>query len=64
MTRRDYNKLAYALSKSRNVIPITLFSKLVLDVADELAEDNVRFNRDRFYLACTMGLDVNALRTL
>ena len=32
MTRRDYNKIAYALAKSRNDIPITLFGKLVLDV--------------------------------
>ena len=56
-----YNRLANAIAKSRNDIPIIQFGKLVLDIADVLQEDNPRFNRDRFYLACTMGLDEHSL---
>lgn len=47
MTRKDYRILA-------NAIKIAMDSKIdvALCIADALASDNPRFNREKFLLAC------------
>ena len=69
MTRKDYIRLAGALKWTRPSNPVCPFrnAALVLEyqtkiwrdtvvsVADALAEDNSRFDRNRFYQAAGLG---------
>lgn len=60
MTRKDYVRLASALAGNK-VRPIAGWENVhaqwcgdVLAIADALAADNPRFDRDRFYAACRL----------
>jgi len=58
MSRKDYRAIAAALRTNR-VEPIAGWENVhlqwrgdVLTIADVLAKDNPRFDRERFYAAC------------
>jgi len=63
MTRKDYVALAEAINKARRKVsggvPIGLVSDLAIEtvensIADDLASDNPRFDREWFLQACRM----------
>lgn len=64
MTKKDYELIAKTLNHAREYegnapddkkIIITLLDVLADDLSEELAEDNPRFDRNRFLKAC--GVD-------
>ncbi len=56
MTQKDYVRLAAALLASRPPYHLTAalaaWGETVRAIADTLAEDNPRFNREKFYASC------------
>jgi hypothetical protein len=58
MSRKHYKVLAEALrqTKPRPTAKVHMRQWIadVIAIADSLKEDNIRFNRDRFYTACEM----------
>lgn len=60
MTRKDYVKLAAALKEARASAGAAGAAQMqgvviaTILIADELAADNGRFDRDRFYVAAGM----------
>ena len=58
MTRKDYNRIAAAFAVAyetcrRNGVEATMgWAEAVHKVAQALAEDNARFDHQRFYAAC------------
>lgn len=67
MTRKDYVKFAamlageLALAKSRcgilAVADCLRVKGIILSIADLFAQDNSRFDRERFYVACGLNAD-------
>jgi hypothetical protein len=51
MTRKDYVATAEILSDWADVMDYTTLYALAKDFADYFAQDNERFNRNRFYSA-------------
>jgi hypothetical protein len=57
MTRKDYVKVSEILSSYKDLIGDEFtFHDLVDDFASMFAEDNPRFDADRFFDACTKEL--------
>lgn len=50
MTKKDYIKLAAVLKDTRDIEHDT-WSAIVTRIANTCADDNPRFNRERFYAA-------------
>ena len=75
MTRKDYVKLAAALKESRRSIvqdfgivnsdsvssAIHALEIATVEIADVLARDNGRFDRERFYIAAGYGEVIRSL---
>lgn len=54
LTRKDYNLIAGALKEVKGTFPDAIPLDRAIDViADYLENDNPRFNRDRFLVACS-----------
>lgn len=53
MTKKDYIKIAAALAYTRTVDHREVWGVIVNEIADILAADNARFDRERFYAACS-----------
>lgn len=51
MTKKDYIKIAAALRETRDIDTDT-WSVIVTRISRICADDNPRFNRDRFFAAC------------
>jgi len=49
MTKKDYEKIASVIFRCGDIISK---QKLIADLADAFAQDNPRFDRDRFFNAC------------
>ena len=62
MTKKDYIVIASLLhelrcqAKSQTLARVGLIDKLIIRFADKLQTQNPRFNRIRFYDACTNGI--------
>ena len=56
MTRKDYERLATALARSKTHATtereLELWWEIYDAISNELADDNPRFDRQRFYEAC------------
>ena len=59
MTRKDYVMIAgiikdanYTASKFNDTRGAEMLTHIAIELSDELAKDNPRFNRDRFLDAC------------
>ena len=57
MTRKDYVTTAEILNSYASEIKLEVFEDLVYDFANMFAEDNERFDSDRFYEACFNNTD-------
>lgn len=58
MTRKDYVATAEILNSYGAEMPLTVFEDLVHDFTQMFAEDNERFDSDRFYDECFKNLNV------
>jgi hypothetical protein len=56
MTRKDYIALAGAIRETRELVlspvAVSAVESVTQKIADALAADNGRFDRERFYAAC------------
>ena len=52
MTRKDYIQAAKVVSSLRTTTSDKALNKIIQTFSDFFANDNVRFSRDRFLLAC------------
>lgn len=52
MTRKDYVEVAKILSTFQGAIDEFTFEELILEFSDFFAEDNPRFNAEKFESAC------------
>ena len=68
MTRKDYKIIANVLStavmdcKSGTEEDVIFITRVVVDMASELYDDNHNFNHQKFYEACGLDPDETEIR--
>jgi hypothetical protein len=55
-SKQDYVKVAAAVHRlAMREVPVIFVMELIVDLCDTFAEDNKRFDRERFIAACLRG---------